>query len=75
MRGVLTADNKTLGEFIAELSRYQAGHLVCSADVAHLQLVGSFPLADKEQIYQALERSLPVRVYRPVPWWVSVEAR
>lgn len=74
-RGLLVADNMRLDDFMAELSRYQAGHFSCASEVAGLRLLGTFPLADKEGIYEALERSLPVRVSRPLPWWVSVGPR
>jgi transmembrane sensor len=73
--GTLQADDMPLGEFIAELSRYQHGHLGCDPRVAGLRLVGAFPLAEPERIYAALEASLPVRVVRRLPWWISIEPR
>lgn len=73
--GVLQADDIPLGEFIAELARYQRGHLGCDPQVANLRLVGAFPLDDHERIYAALEASLPVRVVRRLPWWISIEPR
>ncbi|WP_043307559.1 FecR domain-containing protein [Pseudomonas sp. ML96] len=73
--GILQADDMPLGEFIAELGRYQRGHLGCDPQVAHLRLVGAFPLAEPERIYAALEASLPVRVVRRLPWWISIEPR
>lgn len=74
-RGVLQADDMRLGDFIAELSRYQPGYLGCDPRVAELRLVGAFPLAERERIFSALEASLPVRVMRRLPWWTSVEPR
>lgn len=74
-QGVLQADDMSLGEFVAELSRYQHGHLGCDPKVAGLRLVGAFPLAEPERIYAALEASLPVRVVRRLPWWISIEPR
>lgn len=73
--GVLQADDMPLGEFVAELARYQRGHLGCDPRVAGLRLVGAFPLADRERIFTALEASLPVRVVRRLPWWISIEPR
>lgn len=73
--GILQADDMPLGQFIAELSRYQHGHLGCDPQVADLRLVGAFPLAEPERIYAALEASLPVRVVRRLPWWISIEPR
>ncbi|XQE65414.1 FecR domain-containing protein [Pseudomonas sp. P3C3] len=73
--GVLQADDMPLGEFVAELSRHQRGHLGCDPRVAKLRLVGAFPLAQPERIYAALEASLPVRVVHRLPWWISIEPR
>lgn len=73
-RGLLVADDTRLGDFVAELSRYQTGYLACSPAVADLRLVGVFPLADIDQIYVALERALPVKVTRALPWWRQVDA-
>lgn len=73
-RGLLVADGMRLADFIAELARHQPGYLGCAPEVAELRLVGSFPLDDAEQIYVALERALPVRVSRSLPWWRRVEA-
>lgn len=73
-RGMLVADGMRLGDLIAELARHQRGHLACAPEVADLRLVGAYPLDQPEQIYQVLERSLPVRVFRPMPWWVRIEA-
>lgn len=74
-KNVLMADGTTLGEFVAELSRYRRGYLGCAPEVAALRLVGVYPLDDTDRILAALEASLPVRVQRTLPWWVSIEAR
>lgn len=75
VHGILQADDMALGEFVAELARHQRGHLGCDPRVADLRLVGAFPLAEPERIYAALEASLPVRVVRRLPWWITVEPR
>jgi len=72
-RGMLVADNMRLDEFLAELSRYRRGLLSCAPEVADLRIVGAYPLADTDQVLQALASSLNIRVRRPFPWWVSVE--
>lgn len=74
-RGVLLADDRPLGEFIAELAEHVPGHLGVDPRVAGLRLVGAFPLNDPERIYAALEANLPVRVRRRWPWWVTLEPR
>lgn len=71
-RGVLLADNMPLGQLIAELNRYRPGHLGCDPAVAQLPVMGSFPLKDSDHALHLLQAALPIRVDRPLPWWVSV---
>lgn len=73
-RGMLVADGMRLADLAAELARHRRGHLACAPEVAALRVVGAYPLDQPEQIWQALERSLPVRVFRPLPWFVRIEA-
>ncbi|MDG9929560.1 FecR domain-containing protein [Pseudomonas sp. GD04015] len=76
--GVLVAEGMPLGDFIAELSRYHRGRLRCEAEVAHLRITGTWPLAadsPSEAILASLERQLPVRVRRFTRYWVTVAAR
>ena len=69
----LVPDQMRLDDFLAQLSRYRRGHLGCAPEVAHLRLVGSYPLADTDRILAALEATLPVKVRRLHDWWVTVE--
>ncbi|WP_070279806.1 FecR domain-containing protein [Janthinobacterium sp. MP5059B] len=71
----LQPEQMRLDDFLAQLSRYRRGHLGCAPDVAHLRLVGSYPLADTDRILAALEATLPVRINRVHDWWVTVEAQ
>jgi transmembrane sensor len=73
--GVIIAENVTLDTFIAELSRYTHGHIGVDPAVASIRVVGRFPAARPEQVLAMLERDLPVRVRRTLPWWTSIEAR
>lgn len=72
-RGVLLANDRPLGDFIEELADYLPGYLGCDPRVADLRLVGAYPLNDPERILQALAGSLPIRVNRRLPWWVTIE--
>ncbi|MBD9400197.1 FecR domain-containing protein [Pseudomonas sp. PDM11] len=72
-RGVLMANDRRLGDFIAELADYVPGYLGCDPRVADLRLVGAYPLGDTERILDALAGILPIRVNRRLPWWVTVE--
>ena len=72
-QGVLLADNQRLEDFLAELGRYRRGYLGCDPRIADLRVVGAFPLADTEQVLAALESTLPLRINRRLPWWISLE--
>lgn len=74
-RGVLLADNLPLGQLLEELSRYRHGHLACDPSVAQMPVMGSFPLKDTDQALRLLAAALPIRVEKPMPWWVNVGAR
>ncbi|WP_313515015.1 FecR domain-containing protein [Pseudomonas sp.] len=71
--GMLLADDMRLDAFLAELGRYRHGYLGCDPRIAGLRVVGAFPLADTERVLDALASTLPVRVQRRLPWWVSLE--
>ncbi len=71
--GMLLAEDITLGDLIRELARYQHGHLGVSPEVAHLRVLGGYPLKDPEKVLSMLEEILPIRVRRPLPWWTSIE--
>ncbi|MDR0281340.1 MAG: FecR domain-containing protein [Paucimonas sp.] len=72
-RGVLLAEDIPLARFVAELGRYRHGYLGVDPALAELKIMGTFPLHDTDQALAMLERTLPVKVRRPLPWWVSIE--
>ncbi|MFN3986390.1 MAG: FecR domain-containing protein [Rhodocyclaceae bacterium] len=74
-RGVLIAQDIALAEVVAELRRHHRGHLGLAPEVGHLRVFGSYPANDPEQALAMLETVMPIRVRRPLPWWISVEAR
>jgi transmembrane sensor len=74
-RGVVVADNISLEALINDLARYQHGHLGVASDVAKLSVMGVYPANDIEHALTMLEHSLPIRVKRSLPWWITVEAR
>jgi len=71
--GVLLADNQRLEDFVAELGRYRRGYIGCDPRIADLRVVGAFPLTDTERVLDALESTLPLRINRRLPWWISLE--
>ncbi|WP_432377599.1 FecR domain-containing protein [Duganella sp. P38] len=74
-RRLLIATQMRLADFIAELARYRYGYISCDPALADLRLVGSYPLADTDQALDMLAASLPVRIKRTLPWWLTVTPR
>ncbi|MBF1800254.1 FecR domain-containing protein [Alloalcanivorax profundimaris] len=72
-RGLLIAEERPLGELVAELARYRHGHLAVDPAVAGLPVMGTYPLDDTDRALAMLEAALPVRVRRRLPWWVTLE--
>ncbi|MHA6194472.1 FecR domain-containing protein [Pseudomonas wadenswilerensis] len=72
-RGVLLAEDLPLERFVAELGRYRHGYLGVDPALRGLKIMGTFPLHDTDQALAMLERTLPVKVRRRLPWWVSIE--
>ncbi|WP_028696068.1 FecR domain-containing protein [Pseudomonas cremoricolorata] len=73
-RGVLVAEDMPLGQVIGVLKDYRQGHLGIDPGLDELRVVGTYPLLDTDRALAMLERALPIRVVRTLPWWVSVEA-
>lgn len=74
-RGLLLAQNLRLDALLAELAKYQHGHLGVAPEVAGLRVLGGFPATDPQRALAMLEQVLPVRVRRVLPWWTVVEPR
>ncbi|SAI49611.1 heme uptake transmembrane sensor [Bordetella ansorpii] len=71
-RGVLYADRTRLADFLQELSRYRPGIVRCDPAVAGLRLSGVFQLADTDRVLDIVQQTLPVRVVRRTPYWITV---
>ncbi|TDF86189.1 FecR domain-containing protein [Pseudomonas sp. H9] len=74
-RGVLVAEDMPLGQVLEILRDYRRGHLGIDPALNNLRVVGTYPLLDTDRALAMLERALPIRVVRTLPWWVAVEAR
>lgn len=74
-RGVLVADHTPLAEVVEELRRYYFGHLAVAPELARMHVFGSYPIQDTDRALDMLASVLPVRVSRPLPWWISIEPR
>ena len=72
---MLAARNWRLADLVAELARYRRGFLRCDPAVAELRVSGAFPVNDTDAGLRLLEKTLPVRIHRITPYWVTVAAR
>lgn len=71
-RGMLEADDMRLDAFLQELSRFRPGIVRCAPEVAHLRVSGVFRLGDTDHVLDVVAQTLPVRVVRRTPYWVTV---
>ena len=71
-QGMLMAQDMPLADVIAELARYRPGILRCDPEVADLLVSGALSLKDTDASLALLEKSLPVRISRVTPYWVTV---
>lgn len=74
VRGMLVVDNTRLADLATELGRYRRGYLGVSPEVADLRITGSFPLNDPDLALKALLPTLPIRIEKHGPWWVTLNA-
>jgi transmembrane sensor len=74
-QGVLLADEISIAEFVEQLSRYRSGYLGVSPDIAEMKIMGTFPLTDTDKALAMLTDSLPVKMQRITPWWLTIEAK
>jgi len=74
-RGILVTENTPLAEVARELQRYRGGHLGVAPEIARLPVIGSYPATDPDRALAMLEAVLPIRIKRPLPWWVSIEPK
>ena len=64
VKGILIADNTPLCDFTRDLERYFKGNIDCPDELAHLRLVGVYPLRDTARIFTAIQAALPVHIQR-----------
>ncbi|KGD89860.1 hypothetical protein JL37_17955 [Achromobacter sp. RTa] len=74
VEGVLAVRGMRLGDFVAELARYQRGWTHCDPVVAALRVSGVFQLDDVPAALDTLAHALPVRVTRYTRYLTRVVA-
>lgn len=70
--GMIIASSMRLADFLAELDRHRPGKLNCDPAVADLRVSGTYPLTDPEDILDALQTTLPVKIQYFTRYWVTV---
>ena len=70
--GMIIASSMRLADFLAELDRHRPGKLNCDLAVANLRVSGTYPLTDPEDILDALQTTLPVKIHYFTRYWVTV---
>lgn len=73
--GVLSVENRPLGSFLTEVSRYRPGILRWEPSLEKLSVTGAFRLDDTDRILQLLAASLPVQVQTRTRYWVTLVPR
>jgi len=74
--GMLSVDNRPLGEVLTELERYRPGRIYFNASaIQHLRVSGVFPLNDTDRSLAVLAGTLPIRISRYTPLLVIVRSR
>ena len=73
-RGNLVALDLPLEDVVAELRRYTFQHLGVAPEVAQRRVFGAFPLHDVDAALNLLADAMHLRLRRPLPWWVTLEA-
>lgn len=75
VKGVLLAEDMTLGALVDELNRYWHGHISVSKDVAEVRVFGGYPINDPAHVLSMLEKVAPITVKQTLPWWLTIEAK
>ena len=73
-QGNLVAEDKTLADFVEELSRYRPGYIRVADDVKNLTVDGVYPAYDSDTCLTMLANSLPITINYVTPWWVNISA-
>ena len=72
-RGLILAADISLGEVIAELSRYSRRRITISDEAAGLRVFGGFPVNQPDKALAMLGQALPIRIRRVWPWETRID--
>lgn len=72
-QGMLLAQDMPLDDVLKELARYRRGVIRCHPELKQMKVSGAFPLKDTDAALDLLQKTLPVQVVTPSPYWIMVE--
>lgn len=73
LKGSATFDNVPLQEVVAELGRYRRGSILIKDDgLKDLKVSGRFNITDTDKALDALQQTLPIKLYRFTPLLVVI---
>jgi transmembrane sensor len=72
-QGMLLAQDMPLKDVLEELGRYRHGVIRCHPALKQMKASGAFPVKDTDAALDLLQKTLPVRVLAPSPYWIMVE--
>jgi transmembrane sensor len=72
-KGHLVFDNTNLGSVVKEIERYRKGKVIIKNQrLQALKVSGRFDIRDTDKALEALEQTLPIKLYRLTPWLVVI---
>ena len=74
-QGEFSAYNLPLADLCDEFSRYTPALISVSDDIAHIKVVGTFPVLDIEECMKLLAASLPIELKQRTKWWWLLSAK
>lgn len=70
--GVFYADNISLSDFIATLSRYRSGVLRCDASTSEIRISGAFQLNHPDKVLEILQETRPISIDWRTRYWGTI---
>ncbi|CAG7857876.1 hypothetical protein MCAMS1_02862 [biofilm metagenome] len=72
-KGHLVFANTALNEVVGEIGRFRHGTIIVKNNrLKALKVSGRFDITDTDKALDALEQSLPIRVYHLTPWFIVI---
>ena len=70
--GLLEVNDRPLAQVISAIRPYRSGVIRVAQRAAQLRVSGVFPLDDTDLALSMLTQTLPIRIQRSTPYWVSI---